>query len=55
MFCFENSEDPDQLASEKPADLDPHCFPICLLILQLANKTEILPVSWIQCWDMCSK
>ena len=22
----ENSVDPDQLASQKPADLDPHCF-----------------------------
>ena len=28
--CFENSVDPDQLASEKPADHTPHCFPICL-------------------------
>ena len=27
---FENSVDPDQLASEKPADLDLHCFPLCL-------------------------
>ena len=26
--CFENSVDLDQLASEKPADQDPHC---CLL------------------------
>ena len=23
----ENSVDPDQLASQKPADLDPRCFP----------------------------
>ena len=23
---FENSVDPDQLASQKPADLEPHCF-----------------------------
>ena len=23
---FENSVDPDQLTSEKPADQDPHCF-----------------------------
>ena len=28
---FENSVDPDQLASQKPADQDPHCF-------QLASK-----------------
>ena len=24
---MKNSVDPDQLASEKPADLDLHCFP----------------------------
>ena len=24
---IENSVDPDQLASKKPADQDPHCFP----------------------------
>ena len=29
---FENSVDPDQLASEKPADQDPHCLPLCLPI-----------------------
>ena len=29
---FENSVDPDQLASQKPADQDPHCFSICMLI-----------------------
>ena len=28
---FENSVDPDQLASEKPADQDPHCFPLYML------------------------
>ena len=28
--CFENSVDPNQLASKKPADQDPHCFQICL-------------------------
>ena len=27
---FENSVDQDQLASQKPADLDLHCFPLCL-------------------------
>ena len=32
-IAFENSVDPDQLASEKPADQDPHCFPLCLLII----------------------
>ena len=29
-FVFENTVDPDQLASEKPANQDPHCFPLCL-------------------------
>ena len=28
VYYFENSVDPDQLASQKPADQDPHCFPI---------------------------
>ena len=28
ISCSENSVDPDQLASEKPADQDPHCFPL---------------------------
>ena len=31
--CIENSVDPDQLASQKPADQDPHCFPLSLYIL----------------------
>ena len=26
ILCFENSVDQDQLASEKPVDLDFHCF-----------------------------
>ena len=29
---FENSVDPDQLASKKPADQDQHCFQLCLYI-----------------------
>ena len=29
---FENSVDPFQLASEKPADQNLHCFPLCLQI-----------------------
>ena len=29
---FENSVDPDQLGSEKPADQDPHWFQLCLEI-----------------------
>ena len=28
ISCFENSVHSDQLASEKPADQDPHCFPL---------------------------
>ena len=32
VSCIENSVDPDELASEKPADLDPHCFSLFLLI-----------------------
>ena len=32
LFWFDNSVDPDQLASQKPADHDPHCFPLCLLM-----------------------
>ena len=27
--CCENSVDPDQLASEKPADMDPHFSLFC--------------------------
>ena len=30
ISCFENNVDPDQLASRKPADQDPHCFQHCL-------------------------
>ena len=30
ILCFKNSVDPYQLASEKPADMDLHCFPLCL-------------------------
>ena len=26
LICFGSSVDPDQLASEKPADQDPHTF-----------------------------
>ena len=30
--CCENSVDPDQLASEKPADQELHCFPLALKV-----------------------
>ena len=32
-----NSVNPDQLASEKPADQDSNCFPQCLDILYAKN------------------
>ena len=32
IICLENSVDPDQLASEMPADQDPRCLPLCLKI-----------------------
>ena len=32
ISCFENSVEQDQLASKKPPDPDPHCFPLCLLV-----------------------
>ena len=45
IFCFLNSVDSDQLASE-PADLDLHCFPLCLIMYN--TITEILPDDWIE-------
>ena len=38
----ENSVDPDQLASEKPADQDLHCFPTKSMLIN-----GILQVDWI--------
>ena len=32
LSCLENSVNPDQLASEKPANPDAHCFPFKLCI-----------------------
>ena len=29
IFCLVNSVHPNQLASEKPTDQVPHCFPFC--------------------------
>ena len=29
ISCFKNSVDSHQLASMKPVDHDPHCFPFC--------------------------
>ena len=34
ISVFENNVDPDQLASEKPADQDPHCiYSACFVCL----------------------
>ena len=38
--CFENSVDPDQLASQKPADQDSHCFPLYLIHANNRNPEE---------------
>ena len=44
---FENSVDPDQLASKKPADQDPHCFhSACKYMLQIKR---------IKNWKECSR
>ena len=39
-YCVEISIDPDQLASEKPADQDPLCFPLCLLYMLIIGIVE---------------
>ena len=50
IFSFKNSVDPDQLASEKPADLDLHCFPsVCKYIL----ITGILQFILIKIGERC--
>ena len=41
ISCFENSVDPDQLASEKQADEDLHCFPHCWQICVNKWKSAI--------------
>ena len=48
IFNFESSVDQDQLASKKPADQDPHCFPLCLLIHLDYNwsPTSLLDLNW---------
>ena len=38
MSCFENEVDSNQLASEKPADQGPNCFPPCLEVHEYANN-----------------
>ena len=45
---FENSVDPDQLASEKPADQDPHCFPCSHRIHCDKHTTELIQnLNWM--------
>ena len=46
ILCFENSVDPDQLASEKPADQDPHSFFCCAC--KYIPITELLQVNLIK-------
>ena len=43
---FEKHVDPDQLASKKPADQDPHCFPLYSSIH--ARTSGILKVNWMK-------
>ena len=50
MFHFENSVDPDQLASEKPADQDPHSI-ISTLIVQ-CKYTLMEEEEWSRNWLM---
>ena len=38
LSCFKNSVDPDQLASQKPADQDPHFFPQMLKTILIWYK-----------------
>ena len=39
ISCYEDSLDPNQLASEKLADQDTHCFPIaCKYICYIINR-----------------
>ena len=48
---FENSVYPDQLASEKPADLDTHCSPFRLLKRAVIR---FMKVKWAECGKECS-
>ena len=45
IFCFENSVDPDQLASEKPADQDPHSFHSACKYMLING---ILLINWLK-------
>ena len=43
-ILFENSVNTDQLASHKPADQDPCCFPLCFRGVKFPNKLLALHV-----------
>ena len=40
-FTVENNVDPDQLASEKPADLDLHCFQNMFIVISRLSMTRV--------------
>ena len=50
ISCFENTVDPDQPASEKPADLDPQCFHCVGKYINTTSYclTGILQVNWVK-------
>ena len=51
ISSFENSVNLDQLASQKPADHDPHCFQ---LYLRIYAYKEIGKVDWKKNWEESS-
>ena len=53
ISCFQNSVDLDQLASEKPADQGPHCFPVLIYLYIL--ETGILQVNWMIIGEECKQ
>ena len=50
IFCFENNVDLDQLASQKSADQDLHCFPICKSMLINGIQHVRLGKKWGRVW-----
>ena len=47
--CFESNVNPDQLASEKPADLDLHFFyPACKYMVLVMTQTGIMQVKLLK-------
>ena len=56
ISCFENNVDPDQLASRKSTDQDPHCFlPACkycrLIRSKLGNIVEHTNIQHDKCYE----